>query len=107
LTGTKQHDDEDLVDYTRRFKAVRDIMESHIGSKLKIEKMAKADPAWNNQDQAVIEECHEKAFARLMALLYLENADQAKYGSIFKGLGNQFPLTKISIQRQSPMHPTS
>jgi hypothetical protein len=71
LPVTKQRDDEDLVDYTRRFNSARDIMESHIGSKLKMEKMAKADPAWNNQDQAVIEECHERAFARLMAFLYL------------------------------------
>jgi hypothetical protein len=69
-------------------------MESHVGSKLKIEKMAKADPAWDPQDQAVMEECHEKAFARLMALLYMENADQTKYGSILKGLGDQFSLNQ-------------
>jgi hypothetical protein len=41
-----------------------------------------------------MEECHEKALARLMALLYLENADQAKYGSILRGLGNQFSLNQ-------------
>jgi hypothetical protein len=40
-------------------------MESHFGSKLK--KVAKADPAWKDQDEAVMEECHERAFARLMA----------------------------------------
>jgi hypothetical protein len=29
-----------------------------------------------------------------MALLYMENADQAKYGSILKGLGDQFSLNQ-------------
>jgi hypothetical protein len=62
-TQTKQRGDGDLVDYTRRFKAAKDIMESHFGSKLKIKKMAKADPAWKDKDEPVMEECHERTFA--------------------------------------------
>jgi hypothetical protein len=37
LLNTKQRDDEDLVDFTRRFKAARDFFEAQIGTKLMIE----------------------------------------------------------------------
>jgi hypothetical protein len=42
LLNTKHHD-EDLVDFTRRFKAARDFHESQVGTKMKIKKMAKID----------------------------------------------------------------
>ena len=41
---TKQKEDESLVDYTRRFKSSRDVLESHIGGKLILKKMAESDP---------------------------------------------------------------
>jgi hypothetical protein len=94
LTSTKQKEDEDLTDYTRRFKTARDVMESHLGSKLKVKKMAEADPLWSATDAAVQEQCHERAYARLIALLYIENADQAKYGTVLKGLTDQFSLNQ-------------
>jgi hypothetical protein len=40
---TKQHDDEDLVDYTRRFRTAQDFLEAQLRGKLKIDKMAKED----------------------------------------------------------------
>jgi hypothetical protein len=44
---TKQRDDEDLVDYTSRFKTAKDFLEAQLGGKLKIDKMAKEDEEWD------------------------------------------------------------
>jgi aminopeptidase-like protein len=43
LLYTKQRDDKDLVDYTRRFKATCDFYEAQQGEKMMCVKMAKAD----------------------------------------------------------------
>ena len=42
----KQTDDESLVDYTRRFKSAKKIMETQIGGELELPKLAKLDPKW-------------------------------------------------------------
>jgi hypothetical protein len=91
---TKQHDDEDLVDYTRRFKTAKEFLEAQLGGKLKIDKKAKEDEEWDETDATKMKECHEQANARLMALMYLENADQNKYGTVLKGLMDQFSLNQ-------------
>jgi hypothetical protein len=36
LLNTRQWDDEDLVDFTRRFKAARDFYEAQVGTKMKL-----------------------------------------------------------------------
>jgi hypothetical protein len=92
LLNTKQRDDEDLVDFTRRFKAARDFHEAQVGTKMNIEKMAKIDEKWDETDDQVMKECFDRASARLMALLYLENSDQNKHGSVIKGLMDQLSL---------------
>jgi hypothetical protein len=43
IMHTKQRDDEDLADYTRRFKTAKDFLEAQLGGKLKIDTMAKED----------------------------------------------------------------
>jgi hypothetical protein len=89
---TKQRDDEDLVDYTRCFKTAKDFLEAQLGGKLKIDKMAKEDEDWDETNATKMKECNEQANARLMALMYLENADQNKYWTVSKGLMDQFSL---------------
>ena len=42
----KQIDDESLVDYTRRFKSAKKIIETQIGGELELPKLAKLDPKW-------------------------------------------------------------
>jgi hypothetical protein len=56
LLNTKQQDDEDLVDFTRRFKAARDYHEAQVGMKMKIEKMVKIDEKWNDKADQVMKE---------------------------------------------------
>jgi hypothetical protein len=50
LVTTRQKDEEDLTDYTRRFKTAQDVYESHIGLKMRLKKMAKSDPLYDNTD---------------------------------------------------------
>jgi hypothetical protein len=54
---TKQKEDEDLVDYTRRFKSSRNVMESHLGGKFKFLKLAEQDSAWDKTDVTIQNEC--------------------------------------------------
>jgi hypothetical protein len=56
LLNTKQQHDEALADFTRRFKAARDFHEAQVGTKMKIEKMAKIDEKWDNMDDQVSEQ---------------------------------------------------
>jgi hypothetical protein len=81
------------VDFTRRFKAARDFYKAQVGTKMKLEKMAKNDDKWDETDANTVKECHDQENGRLMALLYMENADQNKYGSVIKGLMDQYPKT--------------
>lgn len=92
LFRTRQKEDEDLVDYTRRFKSTKDVLESFYGSNLLIPKMIQSDPRYVAGDQAIIEECAKSSSSRFYALLLLQNADQNKYGSVLKGLESQYSL---------------
>ena len=96
----KQKEGESLQDYTRRFKTSRDILESHIGSGVVLRKVVQAMPHFEKASAADIERMTQETSERLFAFIYLENADQAKYGSILtnlnsqKSLGNdQYPRT--------------
>ncbi|MGL5935619.1 MAG: hypothetical protein ACRCZI_08340, partial [Cetobacterium sp.] len=92
LLRTRQKDDEDLVNYTRRFKSAKDVLESFYGSNLLLPKMTENDPNYNSDDRDAVEECAKSASARFYSLLLLQNADQNKYGSVLKGLESQYSL---------------
>jgi hypothetical protein len=49
-------------------------------------------PKYDPKDPTVIQDWIEKASEELFAFLYLENADQDKYGSLLKGLNSQKSL---------------
>ena len=74
----KQKSDEDLTDYTMRFKSARDIMRSHIGGRLPIKKLAKTQTGWDSKDSANNEAQYKTAYNLFILLLFLENADQTK-----------------------------
>jgi hypothetical protein len=99
LIATKQKDEESLVDYTRRFKSSRDVLESHVGGKLTFLKMSQTDDDWDDTDSVKQQLCHERAYGRLLALLYLQNSEQTKYGSVLIGLGSQFALKQDQYPR--------
>jgi hypothetical protein len=111
LFMSKQKDNESLQDYTRRFKTSTEILESHLGGPLVLEKYVKTMTDYDEKDTDKLEELTKQASERLFAFMYLENADQDKYGSILnnlnsqKSLGNdQFPKTIVETNNVLSNH---
>jgi hypothetical protein len=79
------------------------VFESHVGTKIRFSKLAEADPLWDDAREAIMVACYDRAYSQVMALLYLKNADQTKYGSVLRGLADQFALG----QKQYPLTVTA
>jgi hypothetical protein len=92
VLNVQQKESETLQDYTRRFKTSREILESHLGGPIILSKFVKTMSGYDPKDLIKTNVCIEKASEQLFAFLYLENADQAKYGSLLKGLNSQKSL---------------
>ena len=92
LFNVQQKENESLQDYTRQFKTAREILESHLGGPLILTKFVKTMKDYDPLDVIKTEDCIRRASEQLFAFLYLENTDQAKYGSLLKGLNSQKSL---------------
>jgi hypothetical protein len=88
----QQKDQEGLQDYTRRFKTAREILESHLGGQIILTKYVKTMPTYDENNLGETTKLIEIASEQLFAFLYLENADQDKYGLLLKGLNSQKSL---------------
>jgi hypothetical protein len=86
----RQWEDEDLTDFTTRFRSANAVFKSHIGKQIIFTKLAEVDPLWDAMSTPVKKECYDRAYSQVMALLYLKNADQTKYGSVLRA--DQFAL---------------
>ena len=89
LWNTKQKEGESLQDYTDRFHVAREVLESHIGGPIILTKIVEKMDGYKENEPDKIEICQKKAFNQFLGFLYLENADQAKYGTILTGLSTQ------------------
>ncbi len=87
-----QKENENLQDYTKRFKTSREILESHLGGQIILSKYVKTMSTYDENDQEEITKCIETASEQLFAFLYMENSDQAKYGLLLRGLKSQKSL---------------
>ena len=92
LLSTKQKEGESLQDYTKRFRVARDVLKSHIGGPIVLTKIVKAMSGYDEADEEKQEKMREQAYNQLLAFMYLDNADKAKYGSILAGLNTQQSL---------------
>ena len=92
--GTVQREKESLTDYTRRFRTSRDIMESHLGGPLILQKVVKGMKGYDENDPDKVLELQKIAAERLYAFIHLENADQSKYGQVLKNLNYEQSLGK-------------
>jgi uncharacterized protein with GYD domain len=92
LFNVQQKENKSLQDYMRRFKTAREILESHLGGPLILTKFMKTMKDYDLLDAIKTEDCIRRASEQLFAFLYLENTDQAKYGSLLKGLNSQKSL---------------
>ena len=105
---TRQKDTESLQEYTRRFKSAKEIMESHIGGPIRLDKYIELSEDYKNdmkqyeEDIANKIECKKpttqdkkyikKAASKLYAFIYIDNADKSKYESLLKNLNQQYSL---------------
>ena len=101
LLNIKQHDEEDLVDYVKRFKQQRDIVKNQIGTRFLdyfFENTQEFKSA-NTSEQTAIK---AKAFEYYCAYLLMRGANRNKYGSLMKGFVNQFSLGNDQYPSQLP-----
>jgi hypothetical protein len=49
-------------------------------------------PKYDEKNMTAVQDCIKKGLEQLFAFLYLENADQEKYGLLLKGLNSQKSL---------------
>ena len=109
--SSRQKETESLQDYTRRFKTSMEILESHLGVPLILEKYVKTMEGYDETDSMKTNKLIKQASEGLFAYLYLENSDQAKYGTIIhnlnsqKSLGNdQYPRTIVETNNVLSNH---
>ena len=88
----RQKEKESLQDYTKRFKVARDLLRSHLGGNIELPKYVKSMKGFDETDITKIAELSSKADEQFAAYVYLVNSDQAKYGSVIKGLHTQKAL---------------
>jgi hypothetical protein len=92
LFTSKRKDGESLQDYTRRFKTSTEILESHLGGPLILEKYVRTMTGYDKANDSKTDELIKHALESLFAYLYLEDADQDKYGTILNNLNSQNSL---------------
>ena len=68
------------------------MLESHYGGPPAPYKYVEEQPNYDPNDQDIIKECHKTISEEFLAVLYLRNANQKKYGSILQGLNTQQSL---------------
>ena len=108
----KQKESKSLQDYTKRFKVSRDVLNSHLGGVIRLHKIVENDDSYADASQEDKMKIEKDADERLSTYLYLKNADQAKYGSILKGLNaqkslknDQYPKSLIDGNNALSNHP--
>lgn len=93
LFYTKQKENENLQEYARRFKTAEEILQSHLGGSLLIQKAVRANPTFlNSQNDDQREQAMKECYQEFLAYVFLEQADQNKYGTLLKGLSTQHSL---------------
>jgi adenosyl cobinamide kinase/adenosyl cobinamide phosphate guanylyltransferase len=85
LMNIKQFEQEQLLDYIKRFKQFRDITKSHVGTNILdkfVENTREYREETGTENKKVMK---AEAFNKWMAYLLIRNSDQAKYGSLMNG----------------------
>ena len=100
VVNIRQQENESLLDYVKRFKQQRDILKSHVGTKVLNDFIEQSEEFRNEKSTTKQDEMKEEAMERWMAYLFLKGSDQTKYGSVMRGFvdlfsleNNQYPKT--------------
>ena len=92
LLNCKQKEKESLQDYTKRFRVAAEVLESHMGCPIYLLKLMTNMKDFDKNDSDSVTKCGKQKHEQFLAYVYLENADQSKYGSILSGLNTQNSL---------------
>ena len=99
MVNLKQSENEGLMDYVKRFKEARDVVKTHLGTRM-LDKFIEHTKEYQAVAGAEATELKEQAFSKWMAYLLLKNSDYKKYGTLMNGLKEQFAM-------QHDQYPTS
>ena len=80
LMTTRQRHNEDLTNYTKCLKVVSDLCKEKYGGIFKIPMLTQKESTWGSDPGG----SYKTASASFLAILYLKNMDQTKYGSFIK-----------------------
>ncbi|HET7638102.1 MAG TPA: C2HC-type zinc finger protein, partial [Ktedonobacteraceae bacterium] len=92
LINVKQMENEPLLDYVKRFKQLRDVAKSHLGTKVLDQFIEQSEEYRTATTTESKNKLKEDAFSAWMAYLLIKGSDQSKYGSITKGFVSQYSL---------------
>jgi hypothetical protein len=92
MLNIKQQENEQLLDYIKRFKQFRDITKSHVGTDILDTFVENTREYRDESDAAAKKAMKVGAFNKWMSYLLLRNSDPNKYGSMINGLISQFSM---------------
>ena len=92
VTSLRQQEHENLMDCVKWFKQQRDVLESVAGKKILDEFVERTKEHRDETDATKQQVMKDEAFERWCACLLVCNADQAKCGSLIRGLVSQFSM---------------
>jgi len=81
-----------VTEYARKFKATKDIIVSHLGATINLAKYVKTMSEYDENNDTKVEALTKQAPEQFLAFLFLENADQSKYGTLMRNLNSQRSL---------------
>ena len=93
LMTTRQREDEDLTDYTKCFKAARDLCKEKYGGIFEIPMQMQKESTWTLDKEG----SYKTAYASFLSILYLKNMDQTKYGSFIKKMAEDFATGQENV----------
>ena len=100
LMTTRQRDDEDLTNYTKCFKAVRNLCKEKYGGIFEIPTLTHKESTWTSDKEG----SYKTAYASFLSILYLKNTDQTKYGSFIKKLAEDFATAWENVYQTHIKH---
>ena len=78
---TRQKGNEDLTEYTKHFKAARDLCKEKYGGIMKIPTLTQKESSWGSDPEG----SYKAAYASFLSILHLK-----KYGSFIKKMAEDF-----------------
>src|SRR5210317_2487808 len=92
LLNIKQQENEQLLDYVKRFKQTRDVTKSQIGTRLLDTFIEYQEDYINETDDDEKKTMKIDAYEKWMAYLLTKGSNPVKYGTLHKNLISQFSL---------------